>query len=905
VQLSLPPSFDVANGCTLFFDPRYDTECNYDYFYVDVFDGTEWQTLAQFNASSNTSGEACGYPYVPSTDYWENTDTDQPNSADWQERTNPAEPAFYRVMTPDTLLVTSGPMIRWRFASDGAWSDADGRGDTDGAAFIDNVWVWGDSERYSEDFETGVLDTSYWSLPGPDGVMDAWHIEHDPDPLYEGDDGGDRNSCLLDSSFIFRARPIGGYQAGTDWRNGWFYRLVSPRVPIQNTGCVLQYDLYCMALDYTCDVGRVMYRFYSDSNEKWCPWVDPGYSYQYYWCSQFFWSRDHNEPVGYYYDSDADSVQFCWELEDVSSPGDFCEGKHKSTDFQVDNVSIGFYDANATTFNASNLDLLHDTFHDNLCGYNSRFDANDPDTVSHYSGPPYDDVPIRKYHQLYAYIRDKDGMASVDLYGSVDDGGFWQSVPMTLDWDGYPRDPENGGDYYATLCPDDFALARWDTGTVVWYYVKATDDLANEEFWPASADPAHPGHTGGVDSYFEFSILPVHPPEFSGPRILLIDGNRRSTHDYAQCIGDTGNERFLRDIYEETLTDAGYCYDIFDINGAGSNINIHPVDYGDHYDCIVWFTGPYLSNYLIDGDAQHYIRDYMSEGGKVVLCGDGLALCMASGSLGGNGEDSLGTDGEFLGGVMATEYLEEMEAPFDRPYLCPIAEESVSVFGVPTAIELDTMVVFRECPELKDMSYVRAKDPPLDGYTAQHVMRIEGGWVGTAHEVMYSEYLGVGQCVFVNFDLSGSVNHSRGYCSGSAGEPAPGFAPGTYDGRVELMRVILEDIMGLPSDGGGPADVDDPPVDHRWALHQNVPNPCVGATDIRYELAHPAVVSIKVYNPQGQVVKVLESRTKGVGPHAVRWGGRNSAGERVSSGVYFYKIEAGPFTATRKMLVLR
>jgi hypothetical protein len=221
------------------------------------------------------------------------------------------------------------------------------------------------------------------------------------------------------------------------------------------------------------------------------------------------------------------------------------------------------------------------------------------------------------------------------------------------------------------------------------------------------------------------------------------------------------------------------------------------------------------------------------------------------------------------------------------------------------AIDLGTMAIYRQCPDLKDMSYVRLKDPPLDGYTAQRIMHLTNASMGSADEVLYSEYLGAGQCVFVNFDLSASVNHEVGMCSGAAQYPAPGFNSGTYDGRVDLMKVILEDIMGLPSDGGGPADVDDPPVSHRWALHQNMPNPCAGATEIRYELARPAVVSIKVYNPRGQVVKVLESGSRDAGPHAVRWGGRNTAGERVSSGVYFYKIDAGPYSATRKMLVLR
>ena len=126
VQLTLPDTFEVAYGCTLYFDPRYDTECKYDYFYLDFYDGTEWQTLATFNATSNNPGDPCGYASTPNPDYWSNTDTGQPNSADWQERFDPARPAFYRVITPDTLLVTSGPMFRWRFTSDGAWSDADG-----------------------------------------------------------------------------------------------------------------------------------------------------------------------------------------------------------------------------------------------------------------------------------------------------------------------------------------------------------------------------------------------------------------------------------------------------------------------------------------------------------------------------------------------------------------------------------------------------------------------------------------------------------------------------------------------------------------------------------------------------------------------------------------------------------
>jgi flagellar hook assembly protein FlgD len=50
---------------------------------------------------------------------------------------------------------------------------------------------------------------------------------------------------------------------------------------------------------------------------------------------------------------------------------------------------------------------------------------------------------------------------------------------------------------------------------------------------------------------------------------------------------------------------------------------------------------------------------------------------------------------------------------------------------------------------------------------------------------------------------------------------------------------------------------------------------------------------------------VLEDGRREAGVHVAHWDGLNTSGERVSSGVYFYKIEAGRFTATRKMLVLR
>jgi hypothetical protein len=582
------------------------------------------------------------------------------------------------------------------------------------------------------------------------------------------------------------------------------------------------------------------------------------------------------------------------------------------TDMLVDNVSFGFYDANATVFSARYMDLFHDSFHESICAYNSLFDPYSADTLDQYSvrgGAP----DIRKQNQLFMCISDRDGVNQVELWGSVDGGSVWKSRAMTFNGYCLPFDPSYGSEYYGTFCPADFAGGAgvvavaggwfWEKGSELWYYVKALDDSGNVEYWPSRADPGHPGHTGTREDFLPNHtrrILPVYPDDYTGVKILLVDGYPRWNIDYTECMAATDNEvERLVEIYEQTLTDAGYCFDVYNISGGGSSAHIHPLQYYD-YDCVFWFTGPYFSNYTVDEEAQLAIRDYMAGGGKVIFCGDQLAYGM---DPSGSNEDSLG--GEFLGGILGCDYIQEMEGPFDKLYLYAAAVETLSVFGTPTVIHLDSLAIYRGCPTLRDMSYVQAIGPPLAGYTAQSLMYLTNASVGSADEAIYTEYLGTGQCVYVNFDLSGSVTHERSYCDGYAAPPMSGFVPGFYDGRVDLVRTILEDVMGLPSNGGGPADVDEPPVSHNWALHQNVPNPSPGPTEIRYELARPAMVSIKVYNTQGQVVKVLESKTRHAGQHSVRWGGRNTAGERVSSGVYFYKIEAGPFTATRKMLVLR
>ena len=94
------------------------------------------------------------------------------------------------------------------------------------------------------------------------------------------------------------------------------------------------------------------------------------------------------------------------------------------------------------------------------------------------------------------------------------------------------------------------------------------------------------------------------------------------------------------------------------------------------------------------------------------------------------------------------------------------------------------------------------------------------------------------------------------------------------------------------------------------ALLQNFPNPFNPETWIPYQLAEGSDVVIRIYNVAGQLVRELELNYKRAGFYidrtkAAYWDGRNSAGESVASGVYFYQIKAGKFVSLKKLVILK
>lgn len=122
---------------------------------------------------------------------------------------------------------------------------------------------------------------------------------------------------------------------------------------------------------------------------------------------------------------------------------------------------------------------------------------------------------------------------------------------------------------------------------------------------------------------------------------------------------------------------------------------------------------------------------------------------------------------------------------------------------------------------------------------------------------------------------------------GSAGQP---------DGQREAFPTFSSATFSLDESNGLPAT---------FGLAQNYPNPFNPTTEISFSLPANQYVELDIFNVLGQKVRSLVNQDMTAGEHTVMWDGRNTGGATVSSGVYFYRIAAGDFTDTKKMMMLK
>lgn len=118
----------------------------------------------------------------------------------------------------------------------------------------------------------------------------------------------------------------------------------------------------------------------------------------------------------------------------------------------------------------------------------------------------------------------------------------------------------------------------------------------------------------------------------------------------------------------------------------------------------------------------------------------------------------------------------------------------------------------------------------------------------------------------------------------------------------------IESVDPVWFETGDPVGINDntsAEIPAEFSLRQNYPNPFNPETTIIYGLPTSADVSLIIYNILGQEVKRLVSAKKPAGYYKIIWDGRNNFGIKVGSGMYVYRITAGDFVKTRKMMLIK
>jgi hypothetical protein len=90
-----------------------------------------------------------------------------------------------------------------------------------------------------------------------------------------------------------------------------------------------------------------------------------------------------------------------------------------------------------------------------------------------------------------------------------------------------------------------------------------------------------------------------------------------------------------------------------------------------------------------------------------------------------------------------------------------------------------------------------------------------------------------------------------------------------------------------------------------YKLNQNFPNPFNPGTRIVFDLKEPSSVSLRVYDVNGRLVRTLIEEKREGGRHEIAWDGKDETSREVASGVYFYRLNAGSFSETKKMVLLK
>jgi hypothetical protein len=272
----------------------------------------------------------------------------------------------------------------------------------------------------------------------------------------------------------------------------------------------------------------------------------------------------------------------------------------------------------------------------------------------------------------------------------------------------------------------------------------------------------------------------------------------------------------------------------------------------------------------------------------------------------------------------------EFTATFDPPVLVPPTDSSLLTLTIPADAVLDTFTLTITAAEMgKGEGIAHTKDVTLivtlptwvfevDAFPDTQIIS-QGGATNydvtiiptqgfTAACTLFVEFVGgLPSGVTADFDSNPIPPNDTSTLTITTLLSTP---PDTYDLAIiavpnkkqkdtTYVKLIIEQATDVDEEG------DQPNAPDKFALFQNQPNPFNPETKISYYLSEGCEVKLIIYNILGRRVKTLFEGHQNAGMNTLVWDGKNDQGEQLSSGIYFYRLQAGEFIQTKKMNLLK
>ncbi|MGE5175620.1 MAG: FlgD immunoglobulin-like domain containing protein, partial [Hyphomicrobiales bacterium] len=619
--------------------------------------------------------------------------------------------------------------------------------------------------------------------------------------------------------------------------------LHTPAVSIERASEVFAaFDVYRNLPLAACFYYHVRFRTKNVGDPAWGEWTDP--TRLLYYGATKDWARQKVSLPGA---AGKDSLQFELALTDYSAI--YCDGVTSPGGVYTffDNVAVGIVSTAPPQISSRDIDLFNDTFHTTAFFNDDNFNSALGDSA-------------------VVTVSTSRGYKSGSMFYRFN-GGPWNSTPLLQSAPALPLVR------YADVPP-----GVYPPSTTLEYYFAATDSTDATAYLPAGAI------TDGT--YYSASILPVK--QATNPALGCTDS--LATILYVDNFVNREDKNYWADV----LRGLGYKFDEWDVNGPTSGLGNTPggsastdpynwpgesVNALLQYSTIIWHAGD-LGQFSIGATDQALLQAWIQQSGKsrnLMIDGDNVAYDLI---FHGNDYNS------FMAFTAGANFLGDIWESLPQDTLHPLV---TGVLGGPTAGR--SFHVNGDCPiidrfDILSLSTYATQTSARSGIMLRYPNSLIAA---TRYARRYSSF---------GSDSSRSV--MMGFTFGDIEEGGE---------RLLLARSIVQDYFheaacytasGVEDNPANPA----PSI--RNALLQNAPNPFNPSTTIRYSIATTGKVSLRIYNAGGALVRTLVDTALAPGEYRARWDGKDDSGNRLASGVYFYRIETSSgFRDAKKLLLLK